>query len=128
MRPDDIMSKKFLGNITKSIFAFLLILSITGNAFAEAGPPIPLPKMSIIKAIEIATDYFHEKWRDSFKRANTRIEDFIITSVEWTNFFHNAYQKEWVWKITFVHPIQNDHKATYEITDRGDIIEEVMTK
>ena len=85
------------------------ILFISENAFAKAGPPIPTPNVSISEAINIAKAYFYKEENRVIDGDYFKVEDYILISAQYTNYFHGKYQKEWTWIIEFVHPIQNDH-------------------
>ena len=103
------------------IFIFLLFFA-PANLFAKAGPAIPAPKLSIIEAASIASEYFYHKetrvrGEDYFKKA-----DYILISAVYTNRFKETPEEEWGWKIMFIHPVQNDHSVVYKVADNREVI------
>jgi len=112
----------------KKLILALSLLCLANHVYGEAGPAIPKPKISIQQAIELSQEYFYREWREIFSKADENIEDYIIKSIQWTNQFNDEYKEEWAWKIIFVHPINNSHKATYKIKNNGEVIAQEMTK
>jgi len=115
----------------KILFSFItlfFILVIIANVFSEAGPPIPNPKITVTEAIEIAKNYFYFGKSSVIDSEYFKIEDYILLSAQYTNYFMEEYQNEWAWKIRFVHPIQNDHSVTYKVTNNGEIFEQEVTE
>ncbi len=108
----------------KNIFliSFLLLMGITTSVLSDAGAPITIPKVSINDACSIAMNYFNSKENrfidpESFKR-----KDYILMSANYTKYFNDKIEKNWAWKIVFVHPVQNDHSVVYKITDDKNVI------
>ena len=114
--------------------AFVLILTCS-HAFAEAGPPIPVPKVSIDRALELSRAALKEDFADSdaFKS-----KDMIVLSVLYKNYakeseyyddyakmkekaFLEKYRAQWAWEIVFVHPVANDISYTYKVSQDGKV-------
>lgn len=104
------------------LIVILFILSICSNAFAKAGPPIPVPAISMSEAIDIAVEYFYNKEIGVIDGDYFKVEDYILISSQYTNYINEEYQKEWAWVITFIHPVQNDHSVVYKVTNNKEII------
>lgn len=100
----------------------LLILFIYSDAFAKAGPPIPVPGISISEAIDIAEEYFYNKETRMVDSDYFKVEDYILISAQYTNYIDEEYQKDWSWIIKFIHPVQNDHSVVYKVTNDKEII------
>lgn len=106
----------------RKLIIILFLLAIPSGLFAKSGPSIPTPKLSITEAISVANKYFYNKETrlkdsDSFKKS-----EYIIISAEYANYFKETRQKEWAWKITFIHPVQTDHSVVYKVTDDKQVI------
>jgi len=110
-----------------SIFLILLLLSLSSKVFAKAGPPIPKPQISIVEAIKIAEDYFYSGKSSVIDNVSYKIKEYILVSVEYTTYFMEEHQREWAWKIRFVHPIANDNSITFKVTSDGKIFEQEIT-
>ena len=106
----------------KMIFLTFCIVVISSNVFAAAGPPIPEPNLSITEAIKLANDHFYSGNIEIIDPAHFKREDYIIISVQYTNYFKGKREKEWAWKIKFVHPIQSDHSVALKIMNDKKII------
>jgi len=104
------------------IFFLLFLITIPTNLFAKSGPPIPVPRLSISEAVDIAQQYFYNKEARIADRDYFKISDYILISAEYTNRFEESKEKEWAWKIIFIHPVQNDHSVVYKVTDDKQII------
>jgi hypothetical protein len=97
---------------------FLLSIAVNG-VFAKAGPPIPIPKHSIVQAAEIVSREFPKKARND---PGIETKDFFIMVATYTNRFKDHPLKEWSWVITFVHPIHNDHSFTFQLLTNGKVL------
>ena len=107
------------------ILTFILILFslfLFGNALAKSASPIPVPKVSISEAVEIAKEYFYNKETRVIDGDYFKVKDYILISAQYTNYFNEKYEKEWAWKIKFVHPVQNDHSLLYKVRNNKEII------
>ena len=104
------------------VISFFLILNITTSDFSDAGPPIPIPKISINEACSIAMNYFYSKENRFIDPKYFKGKDYILISANYTNHFNDKFEKIWAWKIVFVHPVQNDHSVAYKITDDKKVV------
>jgi len=105
-----------------TLILILSILFLFGNGLAKSGSPIPVPKVSISEAIDIATKYFYNKETRVIDGDCFKVKDYILISAQYTNYFNEKYEKEWAWKIEFVHPVQNDHSLLYKVRNNKEII------
>jgi len=100
----------------KIILSFIAVL-MSSVVFARPGPEIPIPKVTAIEAISIASDYFYS--------GNTKVyykpKDYIMLVAEYTCNFGKKNNAEWAWKILFVHPKANDHSVSYKIDSKKTI-------
>ncbi len=106
----------------RKIIIFLCLFIIPVVIFAKSGPPIPVPKLSISEAVDMAGRYlcdseYRLKDTDLFPKS-----EYIVISAEYTNYFKQGYQKEWAWKIKFIHPVQNDHSVIYKVTNDREVM------
>ncbi len=106
----------------RKIIIFLCLFIIPVVILAKSGPPIPVPKLSISEAIDMAGRYlcdseYRLKDTDLFPKS-----EYIIISAEYTNYSNQEYQKDWFWKIKFVHPVQNDHSIIYKVTNDKKVV------
>ena len=109
--------KKLLQQVI--LFGMVLIFSTT--VFAKAGPPIPVPQISITEAITIAQNYFYNEENRIVDAEFFKPKDYLLYSVQYTNNFNSGVDKDWAWKIEFIHPLQNDHSVAYKVTNDGKI-------
>ena len=112
----------------KKLIVVLFLLCISINVFADAGPPIPIPQITLKKAVELAEKNFYEKWKNVIDGDYFQIEDYIIQKIEYTKYFREEERNEWAWYIRFVHPVANDHSVTYKITNSGEVYEQEFTE
>ncbi|MFZ2356858.1 MAG: hypothetical protein WAW67_03420 [Candidatus Omnitrophota bacterium] len=123
----------------KGIILALLLLGIAWNAFAEPGPPIPKPNISLSEASQLAKDYFAANMKED---KYFKIEDYFVIFGEY-KYFGDIYKRTegwsadgsnnkeylekakdyWAWEIRIIHPIANDISITYKITNSKQIIE-----
>ena len=106
----------------KAIIALLCLLIIPAAILAKSGAAIPIPRVQISEAIDIAGKYFYGsesriKDADYFPKS-----EYVIISAEYSNYFYQIRQKDWAWKIKFVHPAQNDHSVIYKVTNDRKVI------
>ena len=84
-------------------------------ALANPGPPIPVPPIAAQQAITVA--------EQAFQQLPTPPEDpagFFVQSVEYTDQGANgASTGEWAWRVTFIHPIRNDHSVVFRVGPDG---------
>lgn len=109
----------------KKISGIILILSIMfvfSTGWAKSGTPIPVPGLSISEAVKIAQEYFYKKETRVIDGEHFKVKDYILISAQYTNYFNEKYEKEWAWKIEFVHPVQNDHSVIYKVRNNKEII------
>jgi len=97
-------------------------LLLPASALSNAGPPIPVPQISIVEACTVAMDYFYVKETHLIDPEQVRAQEYIIFSANYTNQFPDNPENEWAWKIVFVHPVHNDHSVAYKITIDKKII------
>ncbi|KQC12954.1 MAG: hypothetical protein APR63_01660 [Desulfuromonas sp. SDB] len=108
-----------------SIMTFLL--SLVSVLQADAGPAIPLPEIRVEEAICLGRDYFLNQWDNPYERTSLDLKDFIIQQVIYTNYYRSGeqiddeIQEQWIWLITFIHPVANDHTMTFQIDSAGEI-------
>ena len=107
----------------KKLILVLFLICIATNVFAKAGLEMPTPKISATEAITLASNYFYDGKTEVIDGNDFKIEEYILISAEYTNDFNSENQKEWAWKIIFVHPLANDHTITYKITNDKNITE-----
>ena len=96
-------------------FSINIILSVN-PALAKSGSQIPEPGISLTEAVNLASDYFYNRETRIIDGEEFKKTDYILSQAVYTNYFREAYEKEWAWKITFVHPGQNDHSVVYKVT------------
>ena len=107
------------------LIAFIVLINtffMSSFVIAKSGPSIPISKISATEAINIAKSYFYNQENRAINTDHYKIADYILISVSYTNYFNGAYEKEWAWKIKFVHPIQNDHSVVYKVTNDKQLI------
>lgn len=103
------------------ILVFLLI--IPSGIFAKSGPPIPVPKLSISEAASLASSYFYNQETRVRDQEYFKKSEYIIVAIEYTNdFTQTPEDKEWAWKIMFIHPAQNDHHIVYKVTNDKQVV------
>ena len=101
----------------------ILILSVVvfslaaAGAASKSGAPIPVPKVKITDAIELATSYFLNKETRAIDTGEFKKSEYIITLVQYTR-----GSGGWAWKIRFVHPVANDHSVEYRVTGDRKVI------
>ena len=123
--------------IRKLIMIIIFGLIMYSYSFCSSGPPIPPPKVSITEACKLASDHFYSDKVEVPEGGSIKKEDYFLISAQYTSEFDrpglvsrdypNDYdfetrQEEWVWKITFIHPIQNSQTVTYKVTDDRDVL------
>ncbi|MDP2910886.1 MAG: hypothetical protein Q8N76_00895 [Candidatus Omnitrophota bacterium] len=82
------------------------------------------PGYSMIKAAQIAQDFFYTDFPDGEKAAENdglHVRDFILIKADYINRFEDKEFSEYAWVFTFVHPIHNDHSFTFKVTNDGKI-------
>jgi len=105
----------------KKVILALFLIGIVCNVFAEAGPPIPKPSISLSEASKLVMDYFRAHTIDD---GYFKIEDYFVTSGEYKSFEDiDTKLEDWAWEIKIIHPVANDISATYKITNSKQIIE-----
>jgi hypothetical protein len=118
-----------------SLFLCLSFISV----YAESGPPIPAPKISISEAVKLVKEHVASH-KEEVAQFNLNPEEFIIVKVEYKylgpkedrfkgwkdNGIDSAYLKNiapyWLWEITIVHPIMNDLSITYRVLNDKKVI------
>ncbi len=123
----------------KKTILTLLLLGIAWNAFAEPGPPMLKPNISLSEASQLAKDYFSANTKED---EYFKIEDYFVISGEY-KYFGDIYKRTegwladgsnnkeylekvndyWAWEIRIIHPIANDISITYKITNSKQVIE-----
>lgn len=123
----------------KKILILLFFISIITNVFAEAGPPIPNPEVSLSEASQIAFEYFK---KNEIENEYFMIDDYFVISGEY-KYFGDIYKSldgwlsdstnnekylekvkdYWAWEIKIIHPVANDISVTYKITNSKQVIE-----
>ena len=101
------------------IILFLTIFSM--SAFSKAGAPIPEPLISYTEAYKLAHTALLTNTQN-IDPVNWPAEEYILGNM--------SYQKLndlWVWKITFIHPIANDHSVSYYVNQMGKVIHHAST-
>lgn len=101
------------------VFFILLTGLIAFSAFADAGPPLPLPEISLTEAVELAKDHFVVKETRNNDGEVFKKDEYILISANYTNYFQEKYEKEWAWRIEFTHPAQNDHSVVYKVSNQN---------
>ena len=105
----------------------IILISLASVLKADAGPAIPVPDIRVEEAICLSRDYFLNQWENPYERTSLDLEDFIIQQVIYTNYYRTGeqidqeIQEQWVWLITFIHPVANDHTLTFKIDSAGEI-------
>ncbi|MFC1743530.1 hypothetical protein ACFL35_05995 [Candidatus Riflebacteria bacterium] len=118
-----------MGKYWKTTLAVILMLVFaTTFTIAKSGSPIPVPRISIIEAISLATGYFRSGKTKLIDPEYAKIEEYILISAQYTKRFDNNLTNNWAWKIRFVHPVINDHSVTYKVTDDRKIVEISVTE
>ncbi len=100
----------------------LAVLLVSTAARPKAGPPIPVPKVSVTEAIELATKHFLNKESRVIDAGTFKKSEYILTLAQYTSRFGGKRQKTWAWKIRFVHPVANDHSVEYKVTGDRKVI------
>lgn len=117
--------------LVRSLYVLLSVVLMSGCAFAEAGPPIPVPKIPITNAIELARAELAR-----FDSSGLKAKDMIVLSVEyatianrsdmlhdWTlltkKAYREKYEKLWYWKVIFIHPEANDLTERFSVSYDG---------
>ena len=108
------------------ILAFSLAIAVlligSGAAWSKSGSPIPVPKVTVTEAIELATKYFLEKETRAVDTKDFKKSEYTLTLAQYTSRFGGKRQKTWAWKIRFVHPVANDHSVEYKVTGDRKVI------
>lgn len=87
------------------------------GAASKSGAPIPVPKVNITEAIDLATKYFLNKESRAIDTKEFKKSEYIITLVQYTRGFGG-----WAWKIRFVHPVANDHSVEYRVAGDRKVV------
>ena len=108
----------------KTIIILLIVfpLILTSFGFAKSGKRIPIPKITMNEACNMATDYLNNKETNLIDSNIFKAMDYILTTAKYTNYINNKIEKSWSWVITFIHPEQNDHSVVYKITDDKEVV------
>lgn len=107
---------------------FLLLITLVVVVFtstvvlAKSSSPILNPQISAIEAIIIAQEFFYNKETRIIDGETFKLKDYVLISARYTNNFDDKTDKEWGWKIEFLHPVQNDHSLLYKITNDKKVI------
>lgn len=104
------------------VIVILLTALVPFGAYTDAGPPIPVPEISLTGAVESARDYFVVKETRNIDGEDFKKDEYILISAGYTNYFQEKYEKEWAWRIEFIHPVQNDHSVVYKVTNQQRVI------
>lgn len=102
-----------------------LALAVTlsaGVIWSKSGSPIPLPKVKVTEAIELATKHFLDKETRVFDTKEFKKSEYILTLAQYTSSFGGKRGKTWAWKIRFVHPVANDHSVEYKVTGDRKVV------
>lgn len=104
------------------VFSILFTSLVPFSAIADAGPPIPVPEISLTEAVELTKDYFVSKETRNIDGKDFKKNEYILISAIYSNYFQEKYEKEWAWRIKFTHPVQNDHSVVYKVTNQKQVI------
>jgi hypothetical protein len=55
-----------------------------------------------------------------------KAREYILTALVYKK--TEANREDWIWKITFTHPVANDHVISYIVDDKGKIIVDAVTE
>ena len=114
----------------KMMFVVLLLLFaiVSIRVLADAGAPIPKPKISISEAADLAVKHLRSGKTKVVDAGQVKIEEYIVISAEYTNNFKNKRKSKWDWKVKLVHPVVNDHTVTYKVTGDKKVVELAITE
>ena len=111
------------------LIVFLLLFVIVSiRVLADAGTPIPKPKISISEAADLASKHLRSGKTKVVDAGQVKINEYIVISAEYTNNFKGKRGTEWDWKVKLVHPVFNDHTVTYKVTGDKKIVELAITE
>jgi len=99
------------------VLSAVVFFMAAASAASKSGAPIPVPKVKITEAIELATSYFLDKETRAIDTKEFKKSEYIITLVQYT-----GGRGGWAWKIRFVHPIANDHSVEYKVTGGKEVV------
>lgn len=102
--------------------SLLFCLCLTVLVAAKAGPEIPVPHVTAREAIELAENYFYSSETRNIDRNVIKNKEYILICAIYTNTFNKGEEKEWGWKITFIHPQYNDHSVDYKVTNDRKLV------
>ena len=99
------------------LVAAAAITFLSNAAFANPGPPIPVPRIAAQEAISRADL--------AFRQSPAPPEDpagFFVRAVEYTNHGLDGATGEWAWYVTFIHPVRNDRTVVYRVGADGHAV------
>jgi len=115
-------------NLLKRSF---LLVSVAVTLLADAGPRIPLPKISMTEAIQFAQKQLGiDLVKDpAFMRQMLLVEARYVSENHLAYEFPKLFPKvgpviekpRWFWVIAFVHPVSNDVSFTYCVDQSGQV-------
>lgn len=104
----------------------IILLPLCGiipiHVLADAGAPIPEPKISISAAVDLAAKHLRSGKTKVVDPKLAKIDEYIVISAKYTNNFKGKKETKWNWKVMFVHPVINDHTVTYKVTGDKKVI------
>lgn len=122
--------------ITKIIILLVIVL-ISSNTFSASGPPIPLPQVSITKAIELASDFFYSGAFAVREGSFIKREEYFIISVVYTTKLEwpvlirtdnpdevdsDESDIEWGWRVIFTHSTENSTTVGIKVSNSEEVV------